>query len=287
MQRILFATDFSERSDRALRRAGLLARQSGATLDILHVVDDDRPRHITDREAAEALALVEDLARSLRGDEGIACTARIRLDDPFAGIVKAAAEARPDLLVIGPHRRQVLRDVFTGTTAERTIRSVDCPVLMVNGPPAAPWRHVLLTTDLSPASEAALARFGALDPAAGADHTLLHVFPAPALRLAMSDTLAAEDRDSYLRDLRREALDTVSALAARLPGPRPAPAARPEETTVAQDILVAAESLGADLLVVSTLGTNALTRLLLGSVTDRVLRSAPVDVLAIPPDRAG
>lgn len=287
MQAILFATDFSERSDRALRRAELLARQSGATLDILHVVDDDRPRHIVDREAAEALALVEDLARSLRGEAGIDCRARIALDDPFAGIVKAAADSRPDLLVIGPHRRQVLRDVFVGTTAERTIRSVACPVLMVNGPPAAPWRHILMTTDLSPASEGALARYGALDPAAGADHTLLHVFPAPALRLAMSDTLASEDRDSYLRELRQEALGAVSALAGRLPGPRPAPAARPEETNVAQDILAAAEHLDADLIVVSTLGANALARLLLGSVTDRVLRSAPVDVLAIPPERAG
>jgi nucleotide-binding universal stress UspA family protein len=287
MRRIMFATDFSTRSDRALRRAELRARQSGAELDLVHVVDDDRPRHIVEREAAEALALLEDLARSLRGDDGIACNARIVLDDPFAGIVAAVADRGPDLLVIGPHRRQVLRDVFVGTTAERTIRSVACPVLMVNGPPAAPWRHVLLTTDLSEASRGALARFATLDAGAGADLTLLHVFAAPALRLAMSDTLAAEDRETYLRELRQEAQGALSALAADLPGPRPALVARPEETTAAQDILAAADSLSADLIVVSTQGRNALTRLLLGSVTDQVLRAAPVDVLAIPPLRGG
>ena len=32
-----------------------------------------------------------------------------------------------DLLIIGPHRRQILQDVFTGTTAERTIRGSDRP----------------------------------------------------------------------------------------------------------------------------------------------------------------
>ena len=41
MQRIMLATDFSERSDRALRRTVLLAKAHGAVLDLVHVVDDD------------------------------------------------------------------------------------------------------------------------------------------------------------------------------------------------------------------------------------------------------
>lgn len=43
MKKIMFATDFSERSDRALRRAVILARAHDAVLEIVHVVDDDRP----------------------------------------------------------------------------------------------------------------------------------------------------------------------------------------------------------------------------------------------------
>lgn len=43
MQRIVAATDFSSRSDRAVRRAGLLAREFDAQLTLLHVVDDDQP----------------------------------------------------------------------------------------------------------------------------------------------------------------------------------------------------------------------------------------------------
>ncbi|HEU6442162.1 MAG TPA: universal stress protein, partial [Microvirga sp.] len=43
MRTILVATDFSTRSDRALRRATLLARHVSARLVLIHVVDDDRP----------------------------------------------------------------------------------------------------------------------------------------------------------------------------------------------------------------------------------------------------
>ena len=138
MKRIMFATDFSERSDRALRRAVILARAHDAVLEIVHVVDDDRPRRIVDHEVNDARQLLGELARSLKDLDGVSCRTQIVQDDPFAGIVKAVAKAMPDLLVVGPHRRQILRDAFVGTTAERTIRTASCPVLMVNGPPVGP-----------------------------------------------------------------------------------------------------------------------------------------------------
>jgi len=178
VQRTMLATDFSERSDRALRRAVILTRQQGAALEIVHVVDDDRPRRLVDHEVNDARQLLAELARSLKDLDGVACATGVLLDDPFAGIVKAAAKASPDLLVIGPHRRQILRDAFVGTTAERTIRAVRCPVLMVNGPPVGPWRHVLMTTDLSEHSGNALRRCLAAglpgDAAIGLDLFLRH-----------------------------------------------------------------------------------------------------------------
>ena len=129
MQRIMLATDFSERSDRALRRAVLLARSHGARLDLVHVVDDDRPQRIVQHEVEDARAMLRELARALERDDGVQTDIDIILSDPFAGIVTAAAERQPDLLVIGPHRRPILRDVFLGTTAERTIRPAAGPMV--------------------------------------------------------------------------------------------------------------------------------------------------------------
>ncbi len=156
MKKIMLATDFSERSDRALRRATLLARQFEAALLIVHVVDDDQPRRIVESERDVASTLLRELRDTVQDIDGIPpCETRVELADPFVGIARAVEEVAPDLLVIGPHRRQALRDVFDGTTAERTIRSVTCPVLMVNAPPVGPYGHVMLTTDFSEGSKRA------------------------------------------------------------------------------------------------------------------------------------
>lgn len=283
MQRIMLATDFSERSDRALRRAVILARGQGASLDLVHVVDDDRPRRIVDHDAQDARQLLADLARTLKEKDGVTCSTQVLLDDPFAGIVKAAANASPDLLVIGPHRRQILRDVFVGTTAERTIRSVSCPVLMVNGPPVGPWHQMLLTTDLSENAGNAFRRFKGLGLGAGARASVLSVFDAPALRLAMSGTMGKEGQEDYLKDLRRDASKLLSAFMTQIGMGQAEKIVRHEETTVANEILKSAEALKADLIVVSTQGKGAVARLVMGSVAQQVLKDAAIDVLAIPP----
>ena len=281
--RIMLATDFSERSDRALRRAVILARQHQAGLHILHVVDDDRPRRIVDHEVGDARQLLAELASSLQDMDGVACTTAILLDDPFAGIVKAAEKESPDLLVIGPHRRQILRDAFVGTTAERTIRAARCPVLMVNGPPVGPWRKVLMTTDLSDAAGSALARFVAAGIAGDATRAILYVFDAPALRLAMSDSMGNEGQRDYLDALSREARQDLAQFTERAGGGHAERIVRHEETTVAGDILKTAREVGADMIVVSTQGKGAIARMVLGSVALQVLKDAECDILVMPP----
>jgi nucleotide-binding universal stress UspA family protein len=282
MHRILLATDFSERSDRALRRAVILARQHGAALDIVHVVDDDRPRRIVDHEVNDAHQLLVELARSLKDLDGVACNTEVLLDDPFDGIVKAAAKASPDLLVIGPHRRQILRDAFVGTTAERTIRAVHCPVLMANGPPVGPWRHVLVTTDLSEYADSACRRFAKSGLGNNAMRSVLYVFDAPALRLTMSDSIGKEGQQDYLEDLRSEARQELAKFIGRSGSGQAERIVRHEETTVAGEILKTASEVRADLIVVSTKGKGVVARVALGSVALQVLQDAQCDVLVIP-----
>lgn len=284
MKNIMFATDFSERSDRALRRAVILARAHDAVLEIVHVVDDDRPRRIVDHEVNDARQLLREMARSLKELDGVSSNMQIVQNDPFAGIVKAVAKATPDLLVIGPHRRQILRDAFVGTTAERTIRAASCPVLMVNGPPVGPWHHILQTTDLSEIAEKALKRFIGLGLGVGARSSVLTVFDAPGLRLAMSDSMSKQGQEDYLKDLRDDARQSLAMFIARLGMEQAEMVVQPEETSVANEILLAARELNADLIVVATSGKGAVARMVLGSVAGQVLKDAQCDVLSIPPD---
>ncbi len=283
MKRIMLATDFSERSDRALRRAALLAREHGATLELIHVVDDDRPRRLVEHEESDGRFLLNELSTTLAVNDGIASEIAIIPGDPFDGIVNATRERQPDLLVIGPHRRQILRDSFIGTTAERTIRSVDCPVLMVNGPPFAPYRHVMLTTDLSGAAAGTLQRYLDLGLAPKVMHSILHVFETHALSMGMSGTLPKADRDFYIAEQASEARRNTADFAGGLKGQRLEVIVRYLETTAANEIRKAAEEAGADLIVLSAHGKGALARMFLGSVTQQVLQFATVDVLCMPP----
>jgi len=285
MKTIMVATDFSERSDRALRRATFLARQFEAAILLVHVVDDDQPRRIVDAERDEATTLLRQMAATLRDLDGVSCETRIILASPFVGIAQAVADTAPDLLVIGPHRRQVLRDVFVGTTAERTIRSVDCPVLMVNATPAGQYRHVLQTTDLSDGSRNALLRFQALGLADHARMSLLHVFDAPALRLAFSHSIPQDDQTYYLEDEQRDAARDLALFLSSTDLGRPRQIVRHEATSAPHEILKVAGEKQADLIVMSTHGRSGLAKMLIGSVTEQVLRTAQIDVLAIPPQR--
>lgn len=286
MKTVMLATDFSERSDRALRRATLLARQHGASLSVVHVVDDDQPRRIVDSERDAAGFLLRELRATVQNVDGLSCETSIVLADPFAGIVQAAEEATPDLLVIGPHRRQLLRDVFVGTTAERTIRSVACPVLMVNAPPVGPYSHVMLTTDLSEGAARATKASMALGIARGADVSILHVFDTPAVRLAMSHTLSKDERQAHVDEQREEASRALAAFVKSADWRSIRQDVRPARSSPAEDILAAARERSADLVVVGTHGRSGVARFFLGSVAEAVLRKADLDVLAVPPGAA-
>ena len=285
MQRLLCATDFSERSDRALRRAVLVARAEKAELDLVHVVDDDRPKRLVDHEATDAWALLRQQMATLGSVDGVKGRSDVILADPFEGIVRATEERRPDILVLGPHRRQFLWDAFVGTTAERAIRKVACPVLSVNGPPVSPYRQILLTTDLSEASNAALQRYFDLGICAAANHAILTVFDVLALRLAMSDSLPREDRDHHVATEAAEARKSLATFAGTLARADLQLLVRHRETTEANEILKAVEQTQADLVVMATQGKGGFARMMLGSVTEKVLQNANVDVLTLPPPR--
>lgn len=280
---ILVATDFSERSDRAVRRAVLLARQTGAALSLAHVVDDDQPRRIVESELDMASRLLKEQAKTLESVDGVSCRADVKLGDAFAGILAAAQEQKPDLLVVGPHRRQLLKDVFTGTTAERTIRNSAWPVLMANAPPVGPYRNVLLTSDLSDGALLAARHFAALDLAPQAGLSALHVFDAPALRLGMSHSMSREQKDRYLEGVRDEAVMGLADFVRLLNVGTVGELVRRETISPAHDILAAAHEADVGLVVVGSCGRNGIRKMVLGSVAEELLRIADVDVLVIPP----
>ncbi len=281
LRHILVATDFSPRSDRALRRATLMGRRFGARLTLFHAVDDDQPARLV--AAAERLAaeLLQEMRQTVSEGDGIACDARVVPGEPSSAIGAASRELGVDLVAIGPHRRRLFKDVFVGTTAERTIRAGYCPVLMANGTPAGDYRRILAATDLSACSAAALraARDHGLTEAAAT--SVVHLFDAPALSSRAS--LSNERLRDYLNDVHEENDRALADFLAKIGFTANARILRPSEGEPGSEICALAEEIAADLIVVGTRGHGGIQKLFLGSVATDVLRLANCDVLAVPP----
>jgi len=282
---ILAATDFSTRSQRALRRAGLLAQAGGARLALVHVVDDDQPQDLVEIERREAERILAEQIGAMAELRGVQCRPMVVTGDPFDAILRTAGALKADLIVMGAHRKQLLRDIFVGTTIERVIRTGPYPALMVNNEVTQPYRRVLAPVEMSEASANAIRVAQAAGLISGAHVTILHAFLPLAKGKMVMAGLDRASIDEYVARERQKAIDELAAfLAASDLGAR-GWSLRVEEGGAFEVISRAVEEARPDLLVIGTHGRSGLLKVLLGSVTEEVLRSLNVDILAVPPVR--
>jgi nucleotide-binding universal stress UspA family protein len=142
ISRILVPVDFSPHSERALDYAISLAARFGATVDLLHVVEDPFESGAWNSEVAAIPNILElrenlldDAEQRIRlyrrlGDEArIAMVTSVRMGLPARTIVDYATALAADLIVMGTHGRTGLKHVFMGSVAERVVRHAPCPVI--------------------------------------------------------------------------------------------------------------------------------------------------------------
>jgi nucleotide-binding universal stress UspA family protein len=283
MDRILVASDFSPRSDRALRRATLVARQLGASLTIAHVVDAEQPERLIASDRAEALSLLEETAQTLRASDRVEADWVVEVDDVHSGILSAADMASADLIVIGPHRRR-LSDVFIGTTVERVVRRTRLPLLVAAQPPTAPYERTLLALDFDEASKSAGRTALAMGIFEHTEVILMHAFDAPAERKLRRAAEKPEAIDKYVENERGLAVEALQALVEELALPPAHHRVAAVTGTPARSIIESALSEDAQLIVLGTNQRKGFERLLIGSVTEDVIRSQHRDVLIVPID---
>lgn len=280
---IVAATDFSTRSHRALRQAGLLARAHRAELHLVHVVDDDLPDDLVRMEEREAERVLVEQIGSMPELHDARCHPTVVRGHPFDGILRAAAATGADLIVMGAHRKQFLRDIFTGTTIERVIRGGKYPVLMVNNEAQRRYERVLVPVDMSEMSAEAI-RVGlstGLLEEKGA--TLLHAFSPVARTRLVSAGASADVISGYVDGERHRVMDELTSFLVTHGFGTRRWSLRIDEGEPMQAISRAVQEKRPDLLVMGTHSRSGLLRALIGSVTEEVLRSLNVDVLVVPP----
>lgn len=279
MKKVLVATDLSARSDRAIQRALLLAAPFSADVLVLHVVDEDLPPAVAGPMKIEAEAALAALLAESGGPGKPCASSRVVVGRQFETILAVAESEAVDLVAIGRHRADAVLDLFRGSTGERVIRFGKTPVLVVKQPADAPYRRIMVAVDFSAPARRALE--AALRFFPDAEFYLLHAFDLSVREL--TGTAPATGRAAEMREDRAVAFEQsqMDEFLAGLPAPLPRLHPLIKEGRPVHAILQAAEENRPDLIVLGTHGRTGVGRLLLGSVAERVLAEASIDVLAV------
>lgn len=290
-QQILFPTDFSNCAEHAFSHAAHLASHYGARLHVLSVSDDESEVESSpmsylplgaDELATELgiSALSSESRRSERGLREIE-TVNVALTgtSPWRSILDYAQDEDIDLIVMGTHGRHGLDRVIMGSVAEQVVRRSPCAVMTVryNAAGDKVTGPILVPVDFSTFSEGTVRQAVELAEAYEAELHLAHVVEP----IALPSVYGVDPVGVMVPDMEQRAETALKELGERF---------IPESITWATHVLVGhavheivhlAESLGARLIVVATHGLTGLKRLLMGSVTEQVVREAPCLVFTV------
>jgi nucleotide-binding universal stress UspA family protein len=294
---LMVPLDGSRFAEQALPVAVAIARRAGIGLDLVRVCPN-----VTHGEGGEEeeLDYVRHVAASLESQLPGRISVHVPVDElgPLEYpppqptrvayvLTRYAADTHAAVIVMATHGRGGVRRAWLGSVADSLIRIASRPVLLVRpdderfGTAAAADRgfnHILIPLDGSETAEQAIPSALELGSLFGARYTLLRVvspltwqvsphagdpFPVPASPL--SREAVAASLEAVAARLRQPGVEVAAHLVA-------APSAGPA-------IIDFAAEHGVDAIVIGTHGAARVRRMLLGSVTDKVVRGSSMPVL--------
>jgi nucleotide-binding universal stress UspA family protein len=287
LKNILVPTDFSETAEHATGQAIELAAMHGARLELFHVVEPygtpppnmmEVVREYMEKLEREAESSLASRVELMREDDIDAHYSKVHHVAPIEAIADKVESLEPDLVVMGTHGHRGFQRLVLGSVAEKVLRTVPVSVLTMNVKASlvkrgTGFKQLVVPVDFSEFSKRALEAAFALVAEGGAVH-VVHVvdtpiyptfYPGPVVPPVGADPdLANNVREHLGRWLEgREAELSIR-------GGDPA-----------LEILDACGEAKPDLLVMGTRGLRGVSHVLLGSVTEKVVRRAEVPVLTV------
>lgn len=287
VRKIVVGSSLDPASDGVLRAALQLKAQTGAELHLVHAyalpvvygggfyptIDPSQLLEL------QQTTQVDDQIARVGADKADFASIVAQVDYPDRLVQEVADQLGADLVVIGASETSPRLQPFFGSTADRLLRRLHRPVLVVRGELGTP-AEVLALTDLSELSEAVLSRgLGLLDQLAPEAKTRALFVLSPIDREG-SAHFKPEQVDRFAQSELEAFLGRLPARAAGAPTPV-LKSGDPRDETAAY--LAAHPEIG--LVLLGTHGRRGFERFLLGSVAAEVLRRLQVSALVVPPVR--
>jgi nucleotide-binding universal stress UspA family protein len=277
---ILAGIDFEKDTEKVLAYASFFAKSFSASLTLLHVIDYlMTPRsylvpHIEEEKKA-AEKKIDVLKKELQ-DSGVRVgTSAVvgRLRESFYAAIR---NAQADMLVLG-----FTSHMFRRSSSEKLIKSLRIPMFVVRGDKSGPSSgeavrvgKILCPVDFSEISGMALKAAAEVAEKFSAKLVVFHVFP----RHIFEQMKTLDEQDRLIKELRNEARDKLDRL---IHSAGLTIGGELEEGEPGECIVSFAKEEDFDLVVIGARGSGLLEEMLIGSVTDAVLKTSPCPVLVI------
>lgn len=297
---LLVPTDFSHYSIYALIYALALAKKYRATVHLVHILDaalfssgSGHGRWLEKDDASALCAAMQEHAESRfvsilqkAADQGVQAVPHIVVGSPAKEINHAAQQHNCGLIVIATHGRTGFDHVVFGSVSEKVVRQASVPVLSIKHPErefvhepdsTIHLRRILYPSDFSEFSARGLPYAASLCREFGATLVMLHVAEIPVvLPEFLPDSVSTLDAN-----MEKHARETLDRMGEGLEGVNVE--AQVQTGVPYREILRVVHEHEIDLVVMPTHGRSGIAHVVFGSVSEKVVRSAPCPVLTVRP----
>jgi len=296
IERILYPTDFSACAGHALPHTLRLARELTAELHLLHalVLHEAEPSSaayqvpsletLYDTISEQTAALLHETASDMAGSDIAVQRAQVHAISPAAAILDYAAQHDIDLISMGTHGRRGLRRLLLGSVAEEVLRLAPCPVLTVPeretaGHEPGVANEIVIPLDFSEHALLALTYAEEFARMYASRIHLVHILDEAVYPDFYPPVIPAGGPKN--EELREQSLERLREIAAPLEGRGFDVDAHVRSGRAAHQLADFAAEIQADLIAIASHGLTGLRHILLGSVTEQLVRRSPCPVLTV------
>lgn len=272
LQDILVATDFSKSSDRAIQAAVLLAKSFKSRIALVYVASEENVSEETKTLIEQSIHNKLTELKEQISKEGVSVSdILIENGVAFEKIIQVAQARNVNVIVAGSGSKDNNDNFKLGTTVEKLMRKNQIPLWVVKNEDVQPISKITCPVDFSDASRRALLNAITLAEKFNAELSVLHVFvPIVSTSVRISVNIEEENKnlrndkerefDQFLNEIDFKTVNFTKNLLMGIPD---------------VEIFRAIKRQNTDLLLMGTTGKTTLSKLLMGSITEKVTRQLP------------